>query len=216
MAQTGGKPLRVETRQTGGPERHKGGLFGENSPMQGDGIAHQAQSRFGHAIDESRQIQAAHHASRQREHGRLIVHFLLGVTPIALLFRWNRQPGPGRNGGVHQRIALIGSRLQVQPRQLRVIGAHGSGTAILDHHIRMAAAQVIKPIQVGTAMREQTFTGRSGIDIGADPGNGVVIEFEEDRTEIVDQPIDGTRDMRTGLRRTEIKQIAPESHTRTP
>ena len=67
-------------------------------------------------------------------------------------------------------------------------------------------------------MREQTFTGRPGIDIGADSGNGVVIEFEEDRTEIVDQPIDGTRDMRTGLGRTEIKQIAPgiaHAHTMT-
>ena len=99
MAQAGGKPLRVETRQTGGPERHKGGLFGENPPMQGDGIAHQAQSRFGHAIDESRQIQAAGDWKVVRQRLEVLRDLGLGYLTLG-------EATPGLSGGEAQRLKL--------------------------------------------------------------------------------------------------------------
>ena len=94
-------------------------------------------------IDETRQIQSAEHARGKREDGRLIVHLLLGVAPIPLLFRQNRHTCAGRDGRVNQRIALVGSGLQIQAGQLRIIGTHGAGTAIFDHHVRVTATQIV-------------------------------------------------------------------------
>ena len=137
-------------------------------------------------IDETRQIQSAEHARGKREDGRLIVHLLLGVAPVSLLFRKNHHARACRDGRINQRIALVGSGLQIQAGQLRVIGAHGAGTAVFNHHIRMTATQIVKPIQIRTAMPKQAVANGFGIQISADAGSGVVVELEEHRAEIVD------------------------------
>ena len=56
-------------------------------------------------------------------------------------------------------------------------------------------------------MLEQAIANGLGIQISADAGNGVVVELEEHRTEIVNQTINSTRNMLSRFGRTEIKQI---------
>ena len=102
------------------------------------------------------------------------------------MFRQDRHARACRDGRINQRIALVGSGLQIQAGQLRVIGAHGAGTAVFNHHFRMTATQIVKPIQIRTAMLEQAIANGFGIQISADAGSGVVVELEEHRAEIVD------------------------------
>ena len=176
--------------------------------MQRDGVTHQAEPRIVHAIEEARQIQPAQHPRSEREDSRFVIHFLLRITPIALLFRQNRQARAGGDRRVNQRIALVGGGLQIKALQLRVIGTHRTGTAVFDHDVRMTATQVVQPIQVGAAVAEQASAGGFGIEISADAGDGVVVEFEEDRAEIVNQPVDGTSDVLACGGRAEVEQVA--------
>ena len=57
-------------------------------------------------------------------------------------------------------------------------------------------------------MAEQTFANGPRIDIRTNARGGVVVEFEKDHAEIVNQPVDGTSDVLACGRRAEIEQIA--------
>ena len=110
MAQTDDEPIAIEIRQTGRPERHQFLLLGQHTAVQGHRIPHQGKPMLVHAVNESGQVQPAEYARGQREDGGLIVHLLLGVTPVALLFRQDRQSGAGGDRGVNQRITPSGWR----------------------------------------------------------------------------------------------------------
>lgn len=65
-------------------------------------------------------------------------------------------------------------------------------------------------------MLKQAVANGFGIQISADAGNGVVVELEKYRTEIVDQTINGTRNMLARFGERKSSKYRPESHTRTP
>jgi RNA polymerase-binding transcription factor DksA len=71
----------------------------------------------------------------------------------------------------------------------------------------MAAAQVVEPVKIGAAMAEQTFANGPRIDVRTNARGGVVVEFEEDRSEIVNQPVDGASDVLACGGRAEVKQV---------
>ena len=67
--------------------------------------------------------------------------------------------------------------MQVQSLQLRRNRRASPEPQVFDHNVRMAAAQVVQPIKIGAAVAEQA-SQRSGVEIDADAGDGVVVEFE--------------------------------------
>ena len=208
MAQAVCEPRTVEVRQLIGPPWHQMQLAAQDRAVQCNRIAHQPQPRLVHAVDEPRQVQAAKNARGQREHGGFVVHLLLRVAPVALLLRQHGHAGASGDCGVDERIGLVGGGLYVESAQHRIVGAHGAGTAVLDHHVGVLGADLLDPLLHRTAMIEQTLAHRIRVDIGAGTRRRVVVELEELHIELVDQAIHRGRGMGTGHRRAEVEVVA--------